>query len=254
MDNRINIMNCRFNRITMGETLNQVKESILRDEQNFLCTVNVSILMMMRSNKLLSEIVRKAKWVVADGMPIIWVSRTQKNPLPERVTGVELVSEIAEVAANNGWGVYLLGGEFSVVEKVAAKLKSDKPGLIISGFADGYFDDKEAIDRAAAVKKSGARILIVAMGVPKQEYFIDKHFKDTGVNFVIGVGGSFDVVSGKVKRAPKWIQKMGLEWAYRIKQEPKRLLPRYLKTNSLFIFLLLKDFISSALRKNSTQR
>jgi len=254
MDNKVAIMNCRFDRITMTETLSQIKDSILRNDQNFLCTVNVSILMMMRSNKVLSKIVKRAQWVVADGMPIIWLSRTRKNPLPERVTGVELVPAIAELAANNGWGIYLLGGEPSVVEKVAANLKSDKPELIISGYSDGYFDDTEAANTAITVKESGAQILIVAMGVPKQEYFIGNHLEQTGANFVMGVGGSFDVISGKVKRAPVWIQKMGFEWAYRIKQEPKRLLPRYFKTNSLFVILVLKDFIVYALNKAPTQR
>ncbi len=240
---RVSILGCDFDSWSTEQALDEIQGLVSRDEKGYLCTVNVAILMMMRADPRLANFIHGAKMVVADGQPLIWVSRYIKKPLPERVTGVDLVHDLAEMAEKNQWGVYLLGAEQAVVASVADGLKTTFPNLILSGYSDGYFDAQGAKQRAETVRESGAKILIVAMGVPRQEYFIEENWQDFGVNFAIGVGGSFDVIAGVTKRAPLWMQKFGLEWLYRTSQEPRRLLGRYVKTNSQFIYLFFKEIV-----------
>ena len=209
--------------------------------RGYLCTVNVSILMMMRSDRRLQRFVERARWVVADGQPLIWASWFGGTPIPERVAGVDLIDQLCARAAREGFGVYLLGATEETVQAAAAALARKHPGLAISGAADGYFSPHEAPERARAVAASGARLLFVGMGAPRQERFIERHWEALGVNVAVGVGGSFDVLAGKRWRAPRLVQKLGLEWAFRAAQEPRRLLPRYVETNSRFLWLIARD-------------
>ena len=249
MTDIVEILGCSFKRWTTEETLLKIEETIRLGKREYLCTVNVAILIMMRDNPRLAEFITNAGMTVADGQPLIWTSRLRHNRLPERVTGVELVPLLAEMAQRNSWGIYLMGATREIVGTVAENLRKSYPGLEISGADDGYFDSEEAINRAKAIRRSGAKILIVAMGVPRQEYFIEEQWENLGVNFAVGVGGSFDVISGVTKRAPRWMQKAGLEWFFRTMQEPRRLFMRYLTTNTRFLLLLIMDSLSN-FRKN----
>ena len=241
----IEILNGRFAPITLEETVELVSRRIRAGERGYLCTVNVAILMMMRQDPRLQRFVDNAALVVADGQPLIWGSRMLRRRLPERVAGVELVERLCERAAREGFGVYLLGGRRDVVEKVAERFKAQFPGLQLSGVDDGYFKDDEAKERADAVARSGAKILIAAMGVPRQEWFIEEHWDRLGVPFAIGVGGSFDVLAGLRARAPLVIQRIGLEWLFRLAQEPGRLWKRYLVTNAQFLYLMSREILVS---------
>jgi N-acetylglucosaminyldiphosphoundecaprenol N-acetyl-beta-D-mannosaminyltransferase len=244
--NSIELLNGRFAPITLEQTVDLVSERIKAGERGYLCTVNVAILMMMREDPRLQRFVDNAAMVVADGQPLIWGSRMLGRRLPERVAGVELVERLCERAAREGFGVYLLGGRKDVVEKVAARFTAQFPGLRLSGVADGYFKDDEAQSRAEAVARSGAKILIAAMGVPRQELFIEEHWDRLGVPFAIGVGGSFDVLAGLRARAPQLIQRIGLEWFFRLAQEPGRLWKRYLVTNAQFLYLMSREILVSS--------
>lgn len=250
---RTNIMGCDFDSWDTQQALDHIEAMIQRDERGYLCTVNVSILMMMRDDQRLAEIIHRSKMVVADGQPVIWVSKYMKTPLPGRVTGVELVTLLAEQAQRNDWGIYLLGASKMVVEKVRDRLLTKYPKLIVSGCDDGYFDAISVDKQVNKIRASNAKILIVAMGVPRQEYFIDERWKDLGVNFAIGVGGSFDVIAGVSRRAPLWMQKTGLEWLFRLLQEPRRLFGRYVRTNSLFIYLFFKEVVLGMTPKKDNQ-
>jgi N-acetylglucosaminyldiphosphoundecaprenol N-acetyl-beta-D-mannosaminyltransferase len=183
---------------------------------------------------------------VADGQPLIWASHLTKQPLPERVTGIDLIDELCARAARESIGVYFLGASDKIVRATADVLRSRHPGLDVRGCADGYFGSDEAPARARAVAASGAELLFVAMGVPRQEYFIEEQWEHLGARVVIGVGGSFDVIAGLRKRAPVFIQRAGLEWAYRVAQEPRRLFKRYLITNSQFIGLMSWTAVTAA--------
>src|SRR5262249_35786348 len=175
----------------------------------------------------------------ADGRPIVGASRLDGRPLPERVAGIALIDALAGRAARDGHGVYLLGARRPVVEAAARTLSARHPGLAISGVADGYFGAAEAPERACAVRRSGARILLLGMGVPRQEFFLEEQWDELGASVVIGVGGSFEILAGARRRAPHWCQRAGLEWLWRFAQEPRRLGPRYLVTNSQFLRELL---------------
>ncbi len=235
------ILNSRFDEVTTAEVADQVIDMIRAGERGWLCTVNVAILMMMQDDAQLQRFVDQARFVVADGQPLIWASKLAPRALPERVTGVDLVEELCARAAREELGVYLLGAQRDIVDQVERKLCQRYPGLHIAGVDDGYFTWDEAQARAEHVRQSGAHILIVAMGVPRQERFIEEYWEQLGVPFAIGVGGSFDVVAGLRQRAPRVVQAVGMEWAFRLAQEPRRLFKRYLMTNSRFIWQMSKD-------------
>lgn len=240
----VRLLNGRFDAVTLGETVELVADRIRTDKRGYLCTVNVAILMMMRKDPRLQAFVDRAAIVVADGQPLIWSSGWLSRRLPERVAGVELVDELCALAAREGHGVYLLGSELATAQEVGRRLSARHPELRITGIADGYFGPDEAPARAAAVAASGAKILVVAMGVPRQEHFIEEQWDALGVPFAIGVGGSFDVLAGIKARAPRFVQRIGMEWAFRMAQEPRRLFKRYLVTNSAFGWQVSKALVT----------
>ena len=240
---RTELLDVGFDSLTVDQLVTEALAMIGRGERGWLCTVNVAILMMMRSNPELNQFVRDASFVVADGQPLIWVAPWFGGYLPERITGVDLVEKLARAASRENIPIYLLGAKQEVVEGVDKRLRRDVPGLNVAGVADGYFDDDTAPDRARQVRASGARILFVALGVPLQERFLREQWNELGVDFAIGVGGSFDVLSGERMRAPKLLQKLGLEWAFRLVQEPRRLFLRYLVTTLQFAYHIARQLI-----------
>ena len=242
--NRKKILNGSFDSITTAETSDWATQLIKLGERGYICTVNVAILMMMSADSQLQRFVERASLVVADGQPIVWASRLLSQALPERVTGIDLIDSLAVRAEKEQFRIYLLGATQEVITTAAANLKSRYPKLDICGFDDGYFSASETSERVQAIRQSGAQILIVGMGVPRQEVFLEENWSDLGVNLAIGVGGSFDVIAGKKKRAPSWMQTAGLEWLYRLIQEPQRLWKRYLVTNLQFIYRLLSSSIA----------
>jgi len=234
---KVRFLNADYDPLTLDQTVDSVFKLIDTHRRGWLCTVNVSILMMMRSDQRLQSFVDRAALVVADGQPIVWCAPWFGQLIPERVTGVDLVDAICERAARVGKRIYLLGATDKIVAKLAQRLKERHPTLVVD-FADGYFKKDEAEERADRIRASGADILFVGMGVPRQEIFIEEQWDQLGVGMAIGVGGSFDVLAGLRSRAPLWVQKIGMEWCYRLVQEPRRLFMRYLITNSQFAWLV----------------
>jgi N-acetylglucosaminyldiphosphoundecaprenol N-acetyl-beta-D-mannosaminyltransferase len=241
------ILNGRFDRLSADQVVDELIQTIHAGQRGTLCTVNVAILMMMRSNARMQRFVDSARWTVADGQPLIWASHLTQQSLPERVTGIDLIDQLCARAVRENIGVYFLGASDKTVRATADALRTRHPGLDVRGYANGYFGSAEAPARARAVAVSGAELLFVAMGVPLQEYFIEEQWEHLGARVVIGVGGSFDVIAGLRKRAPVFIQRAGLEWAYRVAQEPRRLFKRYLVTNSRFIGLMFWMAVVAAL-------
>lgn len=239
---KVRFLNASFDPLTLDGTVDRIFHHIQSGFHGWLCTVNVSIMMMMRGDSRLQAFVDRASIVVADGQPIIWCTPWFGLPLPERVTGVDLVEAICGRAVQQNIGIYLLGSTTDNVGKLAKRLRDEFPGVNIE-FSNGYFSDEEAPLRADHIKASGAKILLVGMGVPRQEIFIEDQLERSGVNMAIGVGGSFDVLAGLRSRAPVWIQKIGMEWLYRLVQEPRRLFKRYLVTNSQFIWMVFTELL-----------
>jgi N-acetylglucosaminyldiphosphoundecaprenol N-acetyl-beta-D-mannosaminyltransferase len=242
MPEPIRIFNGRFLPVTLPGCTQKLFADMAAGKSGWLATVNVSILMMMRGNPELQGFVDRAAWTVADGQPLVWASRWFGTPLPERVTGVDLVEQICAEAQSRGMGVYFLGASQPVLDALVQKLQTRYPRLSI-GHANGYFPAADAAQRAADVAASGASVLLVGMGVPRQEEFIETQWPHLGVKLAIGVGGSFDVLAGLRKRAPHWVQVVGMEWFYRLVQEPGRLWQRYLVTNTQFVLLLLRALL-----------
>lgn len=236
----VKVLNAQFAAVTESGAAARVDQMIANGERGWVATVNVAILMSMRSDARLQSFVDRAALTLADGLPIVWLSRLGGRPLPERVTGVDLVETLCATAEQRGVGVYLLGAREQTISTVAALLQRRYPALDLH-YAHGYFDLDEAAERAADVARSGARLLIVGMGVPRQEHFIEDQWETLDVDVAIGVGGSFDVLAGIRRRAPEWVQNSGLEWLFRLAQEPRRLLPRYAVTNAQFLVAIARE-------------
>lgn len=245
---RVQILNGRFDKLSMDQTVEELIQAVRTGERGILSTVNVAILMMMRSSPRLQRFIDASRWTVADGQPLVWASHLWQQPLPERVAGIDLIDRLCARAVQEGIGVYFLGAESDIVRSAVGILQARHRGLDVSGYADGYFRPDQAPARARAVAESGAGLLFVAMGVPRQEHFIEEQWDNLGAQVVVGVGGSLDVIAGRRKRAPAFVQRVGLEWAYRLAQEPRRLFRRYLVTNSQFLGLISWSAIAQVSR------
>ena len=246
---RVRILNGSFDRVTLRQAVDAVAALIRSGGRGHVATVNVAMLMMMRSDERLQRFVDRAALVVADGQPIVWASRWLSARLPERVAGIELLEALLTMAEREEFGVYLLGGQPSVLAALANRIRLRWPGLRLCGMADGYFSiDVDGEQRARDIAQSQARLLVVGMGVPRQEYFLDWSWNRLAADVAIGVGGSFDVLGGRRYRAPRILRTLGLEWLFRLAQEPRRLWKRYLWTNSQFIYLMLKEWCRLRLR------
>lgn len=187
-----------------------------------------------------------ADLVTADGQSVVWGARLYGLAVPERVTGIDLMQETIEAARRHHWTVYLLGARAETVAALADRLR--ERGVPLAGHRDGYFSMDEADEVCAAVRASGATVLFVGMPSPAKERFIIRHAREAGIPASIGVGGSFDVLAGDLRRAPAFVQRIGMEWLFRLLQEPRRLLRRYAVTNTRFILLLLSGALGRRLR------
>lgn len=226
---------------TMDETVDFIKQRVLAREFTQHVVVNVAKIVNMRKDPMLREGVAECDIINIDGMGVVWGARLLGHEVPERVAGVDLFMELIEMSSKNDLPVFLLGAKAEIVNRTKDKLEALHPNLTVAGVHDGYFtaDEEEAVVRQ--IRESGARLMFVAITSPKKEIFINRWGSELGVDFVMGVGGTFDVVSGMTKRAPLWMQNWGFEWLYRIIQEPRRMWKRYLVTNSKYAWLLLKS-------------
>lgn len=243
MSKKVILFNTPIDAISLKETVSKVDLAIQQGQQLHHIAVNVAKIVHMQTDKQLYESVVSADVINADGLPLVWVSRLFGDPIPERVTGVDLMQSLVALSNVKGYKIFFFGAKEEVVSKVVQIYSDQFSDKIIAGYRNGYFDKSEEESIARKITESGANILFVAITSPKKENFLFRNKEIlSGVNFIMGVGGSFDVVAGIVKRAPTWMQRSGLEWLFRIIQEPKRMWKRYLVTNTLFIYYLIKEF------------
>jgi len=192
---------------------------------------------MMRRDPELARACRAGQLTVADGMSVVWALRACGQTVPERVAGVDLMARLLEAAAEHRLGVYFLGARREVVKKLVERSRLLHPGLEIVGFRDGYFSPDDHLAIVEEIRSSGAHMLFIGMPTPFKETWCERHRHRLDVPVIMGVGGSFDVLAGFIKRAPRWVQSLGLEWLWRLLMEPRKLWKRYLTTNAEFIWL-----------------
>jgi N-acetylglucosaminyldiphosphoundecaprenol N-acetyl-beta-D-mannosaminyltransferase len=246
--NRVELFSCPMDVATMDETVAWIGSRIESRQFTQHVVVNVAKLVHMQTDADLASSIRGCDIVNIDGMGVVWGARLMGVPVEERVAGVDLFERLLQMAAERGLPIFLLGATDPVVTRVAAVVSERYPALQIAGHHHGYFWDNEE-NVVEMIRRSGARLLFVAITSPKKENFINRWKGRLGVDFVMGVGGTFDVVAGKVRRAPSWMQRGGLEWAYRVGQEPRRMWKRYFTTNSKFAMMLLKARIVLATKR-----
>jgi N-acetylglucosaminyldiphosphoundecaprenol N-acetyl-beta-D-mannosaminyltransferase len=235
---RVDVLGCPVDALDMAATVERCEEIVASRQWSQHMAVNVAKLVSMRRDERLREIIAGCPLINADGAGVVLAAKLLGRPLPERVAGIDLMGELMATAEKRGWRVFVLGARQDVLDKAVAVLREQHPELVFAGWRDGYFTDEEIPSVCAEIRESRADVLFVAMSTPRKEEFLAEHGPSLGVPLGMGVGGAIDVVAGITARAPLVWQKAGLEWLYRLLQEPQRMFKRYATTNAQFALLL----------------
>lgn len=229
--------------LTHDQVVERCRAALAERSRMLIGVVNAAKVVHLRHDALLRESLLECDLVVADGQSVVWASRLVRQPLPERVAGCDLFESLLAVAHRDERSVFLLGATPEVLRMMEDRIEDRFPGLNIAGSRDGYFKDSESSEVAEQIRNSHADMLFLGITSPKKEIFLGTYGDSLGVPIMHGVGGSFDVLAGVTKRAPERWQRMGLEWAYRTLQEPRRMWKRYLTTNTQFMVLLGREIV-----------
>jgi N-acetylglucosaminyldiphosphoundecaprenol N-acetyl-beta-D-mannosaminyltransferase len=240
---RVTLLGLPVDILSSDETIARIIAAIDTRRRCQHVALNVAKLVNARTNAELDQDVRASDIVGIDGMGIVFALRLLGHKVPQRVAGVDLFESLMTECASRGLRPYLLGATPEVLGAARRNLSERHPGLIFAGSHHGYFAPEQEASVCDQIRLSGADCLFIAMPTPRKERFMARHRDSLGVPFVMGVGGTLDVVAGQVKRAPALVQSLGLEWAYRMMQEPRRLATRYFRTNLIFGVLLLRAFL-----------
>lgn len=240
-NDRITILNTTIDVLNVKETIDLVEKYVKTKTPLHLMGVNADKINEVNDNELMKEIVNKCGIINADGASVILASKYLNKPLPERVAGVDLMQDLVKLSEEKGYSIYLLGAKQEVVEKTSEVLINRHPKLKISGIHNGYFKESDWADISKELKSLKPDFVFVGITSPIKEYLIEFLQNDGNDSVFMGVGGSFDVISGNIPRAPKWMQKCNLEWLFRVMQEPKRLFKRYFVGNRKFIKAVIKE-------------
>lgn len=229
---RMKFMNTEIDNLTMEEALIEIDRLIQEDKAAYVVTPNVDHIVQLEKGGELVEVYKNADLILADGKPLIWISKWYKTPIKEKISGSDLFPLLCKMAAHKGYSMFFLGAAEGVAEKAANNLMARYSGLNIVGTYSPPFgfekDEVELSKIEGMIKHANPHILIVGLGCPKQEMFILHNRERLEVPISLGLGASIDFEAGNVKRAPKWMSEHGLEWLYRLIQEPKRMFKRYL--------------------------
>lgn len=221
MSAKVDILGVKFDETTEKEMLATLYERLHTGAKTFIVTANPEIVMYAQDDASYRELINQADYVVPDGIGVVYASRYQREALPERVPGFDLMLGLLEIANRTRKRVYLLGGTEAVIEKTVACVAQNYPDLIIAGYHHGYIDPADPTYREG-VKATSPDIVLVAMGFPRQEQWAHQYLAEVESGIAMGVGGSFDVLAGAAKRAPDWIQRLNIEWLYRLMRQPSR--------------------------------
>jgi N-acetylglucosaminyldiphosphoundecaprenol N-acetyl-beta-D-mannosaminyltransferase len=243
-DDRPELLACPFDPVTMAAAV-EACVGWCRGPRapHTVITANAAILCMMRRDPELGEACRRGDLIVADGMSVVWTSRLAGLRFPERVAGVDMMARLLEAGSAHELRVYLLGARPEVVAALARRCGRDYPGLTVAGFRDGYFGPADHASIVAEIRAAAPHLLFVGMPSPFKETWCERHRAELDVPVIMGVGGSFDVLAGYVRRAPRLIQSAGLEWSWRLAMEPRKMWKRYLVTNSEYLSLAAGEIL-----------
>ena len=238
----IKILGVPVHPMTMAEAVNSLEQRMLGGEQTFVVTANAEIIMMCQDDAEYNNIISKqAELVLPDGAGAVWAGRHLGYKVPERVAGFDLYNQLLALSAQKGYKAYFFGGSPGIAEAAKAKSEEMYPGVQVVGCHNGYFTDADVPAIIKEINNSGAEMLFVALGAPKQEKWILAHRHELRPRRLMGIGGSFDVLAGKMERAPKWMQDASLEWAFRLYKQPSR----FMRMMALPKFALKVMFSSS---------
>lgn len=228
---RVKFLNIYIDNITMYEAVEEIKNLISKRQSAYVVTPNLDHIVIVEEDEEFKEIYQNADLVVADGKPLIWISRFLKNPIKEKISGSDLFPRICEMVARHNYSIFILGAAEGVADKAAENLKSRIPTLRIAGTYSptiGFEKDYDELKKISdIVRDATPDVLAVALGSPKGEKFIYNHLEEYGVPLGISIGATIDFEAGNIKRAPKWMSEAGFEWLFRITQDPKRMIKRY---------------------------
>jgi len=244
---RVSLLGTEVDALSFSDTMDAVVEIIETGNPTQHLAMNAAKVVLLRSNPALQAIASACGIISADGVPLVWASRLLGHPLPGRVNGTDLMEALCDLAGRRQWSVFFFGARQDVIDAVAEWAQRTHPGLRIAGTHSGYFDESENEEIVDQIASSGASILFVGFPTPKKEIWLHRHLAELNTPFCMGVGGSFDVIAGSVSRAPRWMQRNGLEWLFRLIQEPKRMWKRYLVGNTRFVLLVLSELIARRL-------
>jgi N-acetylglucosaminyldiphosphoundecaprenol N-acetyl-beta-D-mannosaminyltransferase len=244
---RASFLGCPIDILTMDETVDLARSAIRNRRRVQHVALNVAKFVNMRSDPILAADVANSDVVGIDGMGIVWGARAIGLPVRTRVTGVDLLVELLAICARESFKPYFLGAAPAVLRRATQRAREKYPSLIFAGTRDGYFSAEQEQDVVRDIRSSGADCLFIGMPTPRKERFLAAHRDELGVPFIMGVGGSFDILAGATRRAPERVQRLGLEWLYRVYQEPGRMWWRYTKTNTLFAGILAQAVIRRGL-------
>ncbi len=222
MKDSVQILGCRVDAIDADDAAERILELAMHGDGAQIVTLGTEMVVAAQKDERFREVVNASALSLCDTVGVLTIARRRGAALHERVTGVELTDRLCSLAAARGVPVFFLGGAEGVAADAAAILEVRYPGLVVAGTRNGYFSDAESAEVASAIRESGAKLLFAGMGSPRQEFWLAEHLRETGCGAGIGVGGSLDVLGGRVVRAPRLMRRYGLEWLYRLGKEPHR--------------------------------
>jgi N-acetylglucosaminyldiphosphoundecaprenol N-acetyl-beta-D-mannosaminyltransferase len=237
----INLLGVNFHNLTMKDAISRVTDDIEAGRRKKAYFVNPDCFNKTFNDKKYFEVLQRADYIFPDGIGVLIACKMIRNPLKENVNGTDMLPFICDVSVKKGFSIFLLGGKPGVAAEMKKRLEETYPGVRITGEQNGYFDrEKETSNVIKRINEVNPDILLVAFGAPLQEIWIDEHFDKLSCRIIMGVGGLFDFYSGNIRRAPKWMREVGLEWVFRFMMEPMRMFRRYMIGNPLFIMRVLR--------------
>jgi N-acetylglucosaminyldiphosphoundecaprenol N-acetyl-beta-D-mannosaminyltransferase len=241
---RAELFGCEIDRVDMRQALSRCEAYVQGRSRARHMAVNAAKIVSSRRRVELRRLMNDCDLITADGQAVVWAARLLGDPLPARVTGIDLMVHLLALADRRGYRVFVLGARPEVLSLAIGRIRARYPRLTIAGYRGGYFSETDEPQIVAEIHAAQPDLLFVAMPSPRKEYFLSKWAGHLDVPFSMGVGGAVDVIAGQTRRAPRLLQRLGLEWAFRVAQEPGRLWRRYLITNSAFVWMTVRSVVN----------